>query len=100
MKEELPNFSQFTIFIPEAKRSIVVGYQCTQDAAKVYPEKCPFLSADELMGAKYDEFILWTKMSIGLIRVSLIALWLAMLLVIDLLICRFVVEASGIKARR
>lgn len=36
-------FSLFTIQLPQAKRSIVVGYQCLANARLVYGADCPFL---------------------------------------------------------
>ena len=68
-------FTLFTIYIPPAKRSIVIGYQCRPDALKIFGDRCPFLTFDELASVSFDEFLLWTPLSIALVRVLLIVLW-------------------------
>jgi hypothetical protein len=71
-------FSMFTIYVPPAKRSIVIGYQCTAEALLVYKAKCPLLTIEELSEAVFDEFQLWTRLSITIVRVTLITGWLSL----------------------
>jgi hypothetical protein len=73
-------FSVFTIYVPEANRSIVVGLECSHSASMVFGTKCPFLDLEDLAGVAYDEFLLWTKPSIALTRGVLIGLWLGVFL--------------------
>jgi hypothetical protein len=54
-------FTIFTIYVPQAHRSMVIGYACTDDAFKVFGSKCPLLDLNALASVAYDEFMLWTK---------------------------------------
>jgi hypothetical protein len=93
-------FSVLTIYIPEVKRSLVVGFQCTSKALIVFPQKCPFLDLDDLSGVSFDEFQLWTKWSISLARCVLIALWFAFFIVISSLIGKFLIFQMNRSAAR
>src|SRR5262245_32962590 len=86
-------FSLLTIYIPDGKRSIVVGFQCTPDALtiKEYRDKCPSLGLEELAGVAYDEFVLWTRSSIAINRAILIALWLSFFVCLSMLLGQFLV---------
>ena len=84
-------FSILTIYVPEAKRSIVIGYECLPDANKIFGSKCPFLDLGDLAGAAYDEFLLWTRPSIALTRSLLIALWFMFFICLATLIGQFLV---------
>jgi hypothetical protein len=84
-------FSMLTIYVPEAKRSIVIGYECIPNAKVVFGSKCPFLDLEDLAGVAYDEFLLWTRMSIALTRSLLIALWFLFFICLASLIGQFLV---------
>jgi hypothetical protein len=74
-------FSQFTIRIPGMRDVtgmsdvIIIGYQCSPRALEAYGEACPFLGIQELKGAQYNEFELWTKFSLSTMRTVLTSLW-------------------------
>jgi hypothetical protein len=84
-------FTLFTVYVPPAKRSIVIGYQCTKEALVVYGEKCPFLNVQELGEVAYDEFELWTKMSIAVTRGLLIGVWFLFFIALAALLGKFLV---------
>jgi hypothetical protein len=88
-------FTLFTVYIPPAHRSIVIGYECLPDAKKVFEAKCPFLTIDDLSAAAFDEFVLWTKPSIMAIRVSLVALWFSVFICLASLIGQFLIYQMG-----
>jgi hypothetical protein len=87
----ITSFTLFTIYVPIAGRSIVIGYTCLSEAAKVFGDRCPFLNLDDLSGVAYDEFLLWTKWSVSIVRTSLVALWLLLFFCLSLLIGQFLV---------
>jgi hypothetical protein len=93
-------FTLFTIYIPPAHRSIVIGYECLSDAQRVFGSKCPFLTIDDLSGAVFDEFLLWTKFSVTVIRVLLVALWFSVFICLALLIGQFLIYQMGRTVRR
>ncbi len=84
-------FTLFTVYVPPASRSIVVGFECSADAQRLYGQKCPFLGLEELSAAAFDEFLLWTKLSIAVTRTLLIALWFAIFICLAFLIGQFLV---------
>lgn len=84
-------FSMFTIYVPLSDKSIVIGYECTQNAKMIYEAACPFLSLDTLAAAAYDEFLLWSKASIAIIRATLITLWFLFFICLAGLIGKFLV---------
>ncbi|GAC1501206.1 MAG: hypothetical protein NVS1B14_05510 [Vulcanimicrobiaceae bacterium] len=67
----------FTYVTPRTGEHWVKGYVCTPEAAALYKSKCPFLGKDELQGAEYEAERLWTLPSITVVKVAMIALWLA-----------------------
>ncbi len=94
-------FSLFTIYVPEVKRTIVVGYDCRADARLVYGDDCPFLKLEHLAAVAYDEFVLWTKPSIAVMRAIFIGLWFLFFICLAASIGRFLVyqmRASGRKS--
>ncbi|TAX63339.1 hypothetical protein ELI00_37485 [Rhizobium ruizarguesonis] len=70
-------FSNFTIYVPETKQYIVIGFQCTDEAMYIpeYAQKCPYLEREDLKGANYVEHKLWTRSSISITRTILLSLW-------------------------
>jgi hypothetical protein len=89
-------FTLFTIYVPEAKRSIVIGFQCLPNAQQLsdlgkYVGVCPFLGLQDLNGAAYDEFLLWTRLSIAVTRTVLVALWFAIFICLAFMIGQFLV---------
>ena len=89
-------FTLFTVYIPYTKRSIVIGFQCLPDAQQLsdhrwYGGTCPFLGLEELKAVAFDEFLLWTKLSIATTRMLLIALWFSIFICLAFLIGQFLV---------
>jgi hypothetical protein len=84
-------FSMFTIYVPIAKRSIVVGFKCLPSAEAVFGDKCPYLDLEDLAGVAFDEFQLWTKLSISIIRSALICVWFLFFICLSALIGKFLV---------
>jgi hypothetical protein len=84
-------FSMFTIYVPPAHRSIVIGFECLADAQTVFKDRCPFLSIDDLAGAVFDEFALWTKFSVTVVRTGLLVGWIALFIILALLIGQFLI---------
>jgi hypothetical protein len=84
-------FSIFTIYIPQAKRSIVIGFICKPNAMTVFGDRCPFLDLGDLAGVSYDEFELWTRASIALVRAGLVSLWFLFFICLSALIGQFLV---------
>lgn len=93
-------FSLFTIYVPEAKRTIVVGYDCLPKARLVYGDECPFLKLDDLAAVAYDEFLLWTKPSIAVIRAIFIAFWFLFFICLAALIGKFLVYQMRAPGRK
>jgi hypothetical protein len=81
----------FTIYVPMAKRSIVVGFECLPSAAAVFKDKCPGLDLEDLASVAFDEFQLWTKLSISVIRIALICVWFLFFICLSALIGKFLV---------
>jgi len=92
-------FISFTIYVPAAKRYIVVGYSCTSDAARVYTDTCPDLGYSALAGVAFDEFRLWTKGSITLVRTGLIGIWFVFFVSLSALVGSFLVFQMSKKGR-
>ena len=92
-------FSMLTIYVPEAKRSIIIGYECTSNARIVFGDKCPGLGLEDLASHAYDEFELWTRSSIAVSRTALIALWFAFFFFLAALIGKFLVYQMKRKVR-
>lgn len=83
--------SIYTYETPTTKERFVKGYQCTADAAAVFKDKCPDLGLDELKTAEYDADRLWSERSIAVVRMTLVALWLASFSALSVLIGSFLV---------
>jgi len=71
----LLGLSLFTYRPPGTDVTFVKGYQCTKFVAEV--DECPFLSNEILKNGQWDPTIHWTQPSIAVVRVSLVAIWLA-----------------------
>jgi hypothetical protein len=93
-------FSVLTIYVPQAKRSIVIGYKCAPSAKAVFANKCPFLDLEDLAGVAYDEFLLWTRPSIALTRSLPIALWFIFFICLAALIGKFLVYQMNRNVRK
>jgi hypothetical protein len=94
--------SLYTYEVPPNKERFVKGYQCTSDAAAVFPKKCPDLGLDELKTAEYDADRLWTARSIAVVRLSIVALWLGSFSALSVLVGSFLVyqmAEPGVKQR-
>jgi hypothetical protein len=84
-------FTMFTIYIPGAKGSIVIGFRCSDAAAQRYGDKCPFLGLHELSGVSFDQFELWTSWSIAIMRMILVALWFLFFISLAALMGKFLI---------
>jgi hypothetical protein len=84
-------FSIFTIYVPQAKRSIVIGYECTAKALSVFRDHCPHLTIDDLATVAYDEFVLWTKASIAVTRAALIGVWMTLFILFASILGQFLI---------
>jgi len=84
-------FSQFSIYIPSRNAYVMIGYACTTKAATVYGDACPFLNLDALKNSLYDEFDLWTKSSISIVRTALTALWFAFFISLSAFVGQFLI---------
>lgn len=82
-------FSYFTYTTPGKKVRMVKGFVCTSVAAKVYADKCPDLGMDELNEAEYEAERLWTRPSILVARLALMAFWLLAFLGLSVILGSF-----------
>ncbi len=83
----------FTYVTPRSGEHWVKGYVCTPEATALYKNKCPFLGKDELQGAEYEAERLWTLPSIMVVKVTMVALWLAAFVSVAALVASHVVGA-------
>ncbi|WP_108520318.1 hypothetical protein [Bradyrhizobium algeriense] len=91
-------FTTFTIFVPQAQRSIVIGYECLPDALKVFNGRsCLSLNVDDLATVAFDEFLIWTKTSVAVIRAVLVGVWLSLFVVIASLLGQFLAYQMKLK---
>jgi hypothetical protein len=94
-------FSLFTIHITEEGVYLIIGYQCTEKAVQVYRDACPFLGLQELQNALYDEFALWTKLSVSIVRMVITLLWCLFFIGLSALIGQFLIfqRARNVKTQ-
>lgn len=71
---------------PTTKERWVKGYACTPQAQAAYQDKCPYLGVDEQRAAEYEAERLWTVQSIAVVKVALVAVWLAACIALAVLI--------------
>jgi hypothetical protein len=90
----------FTIYVPTIKRSIVVGFKCLPSAEAVLKDKCPYLDFEDLAGVAFDEFQLWTKLSISIMRSALIGVWFLFFISLSALVGKFLVYQMSRQVRR
>lgn len=74
---------------PRSGERYVRGLVCTQDAALVYRESCPFLRVDQISEAGYQLDRLWTAPSLAGAQLSLAILWTASFIALAALIGGF-----------
>ncbi|MGH2569362.1 MAG: hypothetical protein ACRDGA_13575 [Bacteroidota bacterium] len=67
-------FSLYVEQLNTTGRSIVIGFHCTEDAVRLYPD-CPILSQEQLAQANNNPYLLWAKWTIALNQVLLFASW-------------------------
>ncbi len=85
-------FSMMTIYVPMAKKSIIIGFRCRSEAVVVFRQKCPNdIGLDDLAAVAFDEFEIWTKASIALTRSLLIGIWFLFFICLASLIGKFLV---------
>jgi hypothetical protein len=70
-------YSFFVETVPGTGVRVVRGYVCTPDALLVYKESCPDLPRDALRDAEWESATLWTRSSVTMVRMALMASWLA-----------------------
>lgn len=98
-------FSMFTVYDPGTSHSYVIGFQCSTGAQQLsdlhkFAGVCPFLQYDDLRTAAFDASALWTKGSLTVMRVVLIALWFLMFICLAFLIGKFLVFQMRRKLHR
>ena len=64
--------------IPGTAVRVVKGFACTPDALLVYGDACPALGRDALRDAEWEAATRWTGSSVMLVRIGLVAGWLAL----------------------
>ena len=84
----LVGLSLFTYRPPGTDVTFVKGYQCTKFVEEV--DDCPFLSNEILKKGEWDPTIHWTQPSIAVVRVSLVAIWLAAFCSLSALLSGFI----------
>jgi hypothetical protein len=96
-------FQLFTYQPPDSKERDVRGFFCTQIAQSEYPNRCPFLGADELKEAGNVPNRLWTMESIAATHVTLLLSWILAFMLLTTLIGSFIVhqqrQSKSAKAR-
>lgn len=63
--------------IPGSDIRVVRGFVCTTDALLVYKSQCPDLPREALQAAEWESLALWTRQSVTIARLGLVAAWLA-----------------------
>ncbi|MEI8698160.1 hypothetical protein [Mesorhizobium sp. ISC15] len=84
-------FSIFAVSVGGAQKYIIVGYECTTKAAATYGKECQGIGYEELRAAQFNEFVIWTRMSIAVVRTALTSIWLAFFLSLSSVIALFLV---------
>lgn len=69
-------YSLFVEPAPGSSLRVVRGYACTAEAQMVYKEACPNLPRDALRDAEWESVMLWTRSSVTVVRIALLASWL------------------------
>ena len=72
----LTAYSLFIENVPATKARLVRGYECTADAARIYPHDCPDLPQTALRDAGWEAVGLWTRQSVTIARMLLTLSWL------------------------
>ena len=68
-------YSFFVEPVPGTSLRVVRGYECTREAAQLYPLQCPDLPRQALEDAEWEALVLWTRSSVTVARVSLAFAW-------------------------
>jgi hypothetical protein len=91
--------SSYTYETPTTKELWAKGYECTDEAKLLYPNKCPNLGIDELIGAEYEAERLWTARSVTNVKIALVVTWLCGFAALGALIGSFAVQQriQGVK---
>lgn len=55
------------------------GLICTEEATQLFGSSCPYLSADQIAEASFDDFTLWTTAGLFAARILVLSLWFAFL---------------------
>jgi hypothetical protein len=84
-------FSLFTYEIPGTDIRIIKGYECTVIALDQFTN-CPWLVGEDMRLAEYDPNLMWTLPSITVIRISIVAFWLAVFFYLSLFLGAFLVK--------
>lgn len=96
----LTGIALFTYRQPGFGKLWAKGYICTQEALKVFGNKCPDFGIDELRSVEFQEDRLWTPNSIAKVRIGLLTVWLtahtSVALTVVGLLCIFVFRHSEV----
>lgn len=68
-------YSTYVVPIDGAER-VIIGYECNPQTRAVYKDMCPNLGEIELSRAGYDPRLLFTRQSLSVVRLGLVASWL------------------------
>ncbi len=89
----------FTYTEPLSKMHFTKGFECTDNAKLVFPNKCPFLGLDEISTARYEEETLWTVPSVSAMKSLIVVLWLGCFAALSTALGSFVVFQMGRKEK-
>jgi hypothetical protein len=88
----------FSYETPVSGTRWVKGFVCNAEAISVFGQKCPWLDRPELVTAQWDAERLWEFWSIAVMRVVLLAFWIAAFFALSTLVAGFVVYQRHAKA--
>lgn len=93
--------SIFTYSVPQEESvRLIKGFECTPYASTVYPTTCPFLGLNELKDANYEAEFLWTKRSISMMHLALIAVWILAYTALSTLVAALLASSWTAGAKR
>lgn len=82
-----------TFVIPHDTLDIVFtrGFMCTGDALvnDPYKDRCPWLGLDDIKNSALKVETLWTGLSIGVVRMALLAVWVSIFIALAAVLGRF-----------
>lgn len=78
-------YSLFVESVPGSNYRVIRGFTCTEDAKMIYKSVCPDLPREALRDAEWESPILWTRVSITIVRLSITFTWLGF--IAGLIVC-------------